>query len=82
MIVPAFAGNGFTVIFFDPVTIPQLPPDDVRVSVAVPTNPAGGVQVAFNVVALGENVPPEVVDHVPPVAGLVTLPPRFAETPP
>lgn len=69
-------------ILFDAEVVPQEPPDEVNVRVAVPVYPAGGVQVAFNVVALGENVPPADDVQVPLVAGALTLPPKAAETPP
>jgi hypothetical protein len=70
------------VILFDADVVPQEPPDEVNVRVAVPVYPASGVQVAFNVVALGENVPPADDVQVPLVAGALTLPPKAAETPP
>jgi hypothetical protein len=59
-----------------------LPPLVVNVNVANPENPAGGVQVAFKVVALGLNVPPAGLDQVPPVAEPPTEPPNGAEVPP
>ena len=59
--------------------VPHEPPLVVSVSVAVPLYPAGGVQVAFNVVALGLKVPPAGVDHVPPVAEPPTEPPNAAD---
>ena len=43
---------------------------------------AGGVHVAFSVVALGVNVPPATVDQVPPVAPPPTDPPSAAVVPP
>jgi hypothetical protein len=64
------------------VAVPQKPPDEVKVSAAVPEKAAGAVHVAFKVVAFGLNVPPAGVDQVPPVAGAVTLPPSAAEVPP
>jgi hypothetical protein len=64
------------------VAVPQIPPEEVKVSVAVPENDAGAVHVAFNVVALGLNVPPADEVHVPPVAGDDTLPPNAADDPP
>ena len=79
---PAFAGSGLTVIDLEPVAVPQAPPDEVNVSVAVPEKAAGAVHVAFKVVAFGLNVPPADDVHVPPVAGDVTLPPNAAEDPP
>ena len=79
---PAFAGSGLTVIDFEPVAVPQIPPEEVKVSVAVPEKAAGAVHVAFNVVAFGLNVPPADDVHVPPVAGAVKLPPNAAEFPP
>ena len=69
-------------ILLEPVAVPQAPPDDVNVSVAVPEKAAGAVHVAFKVVAFGLNVPPADEVHVPPVAGDVTLPPNAAEFPP
>ena len=45
-----------------------LIPVVVNVNTAVPVNPTGGVQLAFNVFALGVKVPPAGVAHVPPVA--------------
>ena len=71
-----------TVMFFDAVAGPQEPPLLVKVKVAVPLNPAGGVQVAFKLVALGLKVPPAFEDQVPPVAEPPTLPPKAAEVPP
>jgi hypothetical protein len=64
------------------VAMPHDPPLVVSVNVAVPLYPAGGVHVAFNVVAFGVKVPPALVDHVPPVAEPPTLPPNAAEVPP
>ena len=81
-IAPAFAGSGLTVIDFEPVAVPQIPPEEVKVSVAVPEKAPGAVHVAFKVVAFGLNVPPADDVHVPPVAGNVTLPPNAAEFPP
>ena len=80
--VPGAPGKGLTAIDLVPLAEPQVPPDDVKVKVAVPEKPAGAVQVAFKVVAFGLNVPPAGVDQVPPVAGAVTLPPNAAEVPP
>jgi hypothetical protein len=79
---PGVAGNGLTVMVFVPVAVPHVPPDEVRVSVAVPEKATGAVQVAFKLVAIGENVPPADEVHVPPMAGDVTLPPSAAEVPP
>jgi len=62
--------------------VPQEPPVVVSVKVAVPLNPAGGVHVAFNVVASGLKVPPAGVDHIPPVATPPTKPFNAAEVPP
>jgi hypothetical protein len=64
------------------VGLPHELPLAVNVSVAVPLYPAGGVHVAFNVVALGLNVPPDDDDHVPPVALPPTEPPSAADDPP
>jgi hypothetical protein len=69
-----------TVLFAD--VVPHEPPLVVRVNVAVPEYPAGGVHVAFKVVAVGLKVPPAGVDHVPPVAPPPTDPPSAAEVPP
>ena len=80
---PAFAvGPGFTVIFLFAEVVPQVPPLVFKVSVAVPEYPAGGVHVAFNVVAFGLKVPPAGVDHVPPVALPLTEPPSATVVPP
>ena len=73
---------GVTSIVFESVSVPQLPPLVVKVKVAVPLYPAGGVHVAFKVVAFGEKVPPAGVDQVPPVAGNATDPPHAADVPP
>jgi hypothetical protein len=70
------------VILLDPEAIPQIPPEEVNVSVAVPEKAAGAVHVAFKVVAFGLNVPPADDVHVPPVAGDDTLPPNAADDPP
>ena len=59
-----------------------LMPVVVKVKVAVPLYPAGGVHVAFNVLAFGLNVPPAGVDHVPPVADPPTLPDNAVVVPP
>lgn len=81
---PAFTiAVGFTITVFEAVAEVQgLPPVEVNSKVAVPLNPAGGVQVAFNVLALGLKEPPEVVDHVPPVADPPTEPPNAEVVPP
>jgi hypothetical protein len=82
-VFPAFAEVvPFTVIIFESVSVPQEPPEVVNVNVAVPEKPAGGVHVAFKVVSFGLKVPPEVVDHVPPVAEPLTEPPKAAVVPP
>lgn len=67
-------GVVFTTCVFDAVVVLQLPPVVVKIKVAVPVKPTGGVQVAvFGVLPeLLANVPPEVVDQVAPVA----LPPK------
>ncbi|WP_198673005.1 hypothetical protein [Algoriphagus litoralis] len=70
-----------TRIVFESVSL-QLPPVVVKVRVAVPEYPAGGVQVALRVLALGLKDPPALELHVPPVAAPATLPPRAAEVPP
>jgi hypothetical protein len=80
---PAVAkGEGVTTICFVSVSVPQEPPEVVNVNVAVPEKPAGGVHVAFKVFALGLKVPPEGVDHVPPVAEPLTDAPRAVVVPP
>jgi hypothetical protein len=81
--VPAFAvGVGLTVIFIVDVTAEQgAMPVVVRVSTAVPEKTDGGVQVAFKVLALGVNVPPAGVVHVPPVAAPPTDPDKIAVLP-
>ena len=56
-------------------------PAVMSVRIAVPTYPTGGVHVAFNVFALGEKVPPSVVDHVPPEAEPPTVPDKEAVPP-
>jgi len=74
---------GFTVICLFADVVPHEPPLVVNVNVAVPLNAAGGVHVAFNVVAFGLNVPPTPPsDHVPPVAPPPTEPPNAPEIPP
>ena len=76
-------GVASTRIVLAAVSVPQEPPLVVNVNVAVPEYAPGGVQVAFNVVAFGENVPPTAPsDHVPEVAEPPTLPPKGAEVPP
>lgn len=70
-----------TTCVLEDVAVPHDPPEEVSVSVAVPLKPPGGVQVAFKVVALGEKVPPDGVDHVPPVAEPPTEPPNGADDP-
>jgi hypothetical protein len=72
---------GFTVTFLLAVAVPQDPPEVVKVSVAEPLYPAGGVQVAFRFVAEGLKVPPALLVHVPPVAP-PTEPPSAAVVPP
>ena len=59
-----------------------LIPVVVNVNVAVPLYPASGVHVAFKVLALGLNVPPAGVDHVPPVAEPPTVPDKAVVVPP
>jgi hypothetical protein len=75
-------GIGVTTIVFDAVVVPQDPPEVVKVRVAVPEYPAGGVHVAFRLVAFGANVPPVGVDHVPPVALPPTEPPNAPDAHP
>jgi hypothetical protein len=75
-------GLGLTTTFFVEKVVPQDPPLVVRVSVAVPVYAGGGVHVALRVVAVGLNVPPAGVDHVPPVALPPTDPPRAVVVPP
>jgi len=75
-------GVGLTICVLLAVATPHEPPLVVNTKVAVPLYAAGGVQFAFNVVAPGENVPPAVVDHVPPVADPPILPPNETEVPP
>ena len=63
--------------------MPQEPPEVVKVKVAVPLYPDGGVQVAFKVAASGLNVPPTPPsDQVPLVAEPPTEPPNGEEVPP
>jgi hypothetical protein len=72
-----------TVMVLFAVTVPHDPPLVVKVKVAVPLYAAGGVQVAFKVVALGVKVPPATLEvQVPPVAEPPMLPPKAAEVPP
>ena len=70
----AVVGGIFTSCVFEAVVVPQEPPVVVKIKVAVPVKPAGGVQVAVFGVnpPLLLNVPPEVVDQVAPMA----LPPN------
>jgi hypothetical protein len=76
-------GVGLTTILTVEVAAEQgLIPVVVNVNVAVPLYPAGGVHVAFNVLAFGLNVPPAGVDHVPPVADPPTLPDKTVVVPP
>ena len=49
----------------------------VNVNVTTPVAPEAGVNVAFNVFGLGKKVPPELDDHVPPVAPPVIEPDKF-----
>ena len=65
------------------VVVPQKPPLVVKVKVAVPLYPPGGVQVVFNEVAPLLKVPPTPPSlHVPPVAPPPTEPPNATEVPP
>jgi hypothetical protein len=75
-------GNELTTCVFEALAVPHDPPFVVNVSIAVPLNPEGGVQVEFNVVAFGLKVPPTGVDHVPPMAEPPMLPPKATEVPP
>jgi hypothetical protein len=75
-------GVGLTRIVLFADTAVHEPPVVVSVSVAVPLYAAGGVQVAFKVVAPGLKVPAAEEDHVPPVAEPPTTPPSPAEVPP
>ena len=81
-VVKTITALGFTTWVLLAVAEPHDPPLLVSVSVAVPLKPAGGDQVAFKVVAFGLKVPPDAVDHVPPVADPPTMPPRGEEVPP
>ena len=75
-------GKAITLIVLEEIAVPQLPPDVVRVNVAVPAYPAGGVQAAFKIsVSEGLNVPPAEEVHDPPVAPPPTEPPNEAEVP-
>jgi len=58
-------GRGFTVTFVVATAALQGPAGSlvVKVNVAVPVNPRGGVHVAFKAFGL-EKVPPELVVHV------------------
>jgi hypothetical protein len=68
--------DGVMVKLFESLTIPQLPPVVVSVSVTEPEYPVGGVYVAFSVVLFGLNVPPiPPSDQTPPVAVPPTDPP-------
>lgn len=70
------AGAGCTTcVLLDAIGV--HPPTVVKVNVAVPLYPNGGVQVAFRSLAEGLKVPAASLLHKPPVA-LVTLPPRGA----
>jgi hypothetical protein len=75
-------GEGVTTWVLLAVVVPQGPPLVVSTNVAVPLYPAGGVHVAFRLVAEGVKVPAALVDHVPPVAEPPTLPPNGSEVPP
>jgi hypothetical protein len=64
---------------FVAVVVPQVPPVVVKVKVAVPTYPVGGVQVVVAGVlpVLFANVPPATFeDQIPPVALPLTEPPK------
>ena len=76
-------GVGLTVTILVSVTAAQgAIPVLVSVRVAVPLNPGGGVQVALRVLASGENVPPDGVDQVAPVADPPVIPFRGFVVPP
>jgi hypothetical protein len=81
--MPALAvGNGRTVIVtFEDTEGQGDIPVVVNVNIDEPEKPAGGVQVAFRELALGEKVPPSGVDQVPPIAAPPTVPVRFAVPP-
>lgn len=81
-VIVTLPGEGLTTMVFESLTVPHNPPEVVSINVAVPVYPAGGVQVAFSVVAFGLNVPPAAVDQVPPVAEPPTVPPNAADVPP
>ena len=82
-VVPAFAvGVWLTVIFtVDVAAVHGFIPVVVSVNTARPEKAAGGAHVAFNDVGLGVNVPPDGVDHIPPVAEPPTVPLIFAVPP-
>ena len=76
-------GVASTRIVLEAVTAPHEPPLVFKVNVAVPEYVPGGVHVAFNVVAFGENVPPTPPSvHVPLVAEPPIVPPNGAEVSP
>jgi hypothetical protein len=76
-------GVGLTAILtVEVAAVHGFMPVVVKVRVAVPLYPAGGVHVAFNVLAFGLNVPPAGVDQVPPVAEPPTLPDKTVVVPP
>jgi hypothetical protein len=55
----------------------EIIPLAVNVKVTAPVAPEEGINVAFNVLAFGKKVPPELEDHVPPVAPPVIDPDKL-----
>ena len=75
--------KALTFIVFPAETPSHVPPLAVRVKVAIPLNPDGGVQVAFKSFALGANIPPMISDvQVALTAGRKIKPPKGSDTPP
>jgi len=76
-------GVAYTNSVLEEAGLPQELPVAVNVSMAVPLYVPGGVQVAFNVVLFGLNVPPTPPSsHIPPVAEPPINPPNAADVPP
>src|SRR5664280_3202806 len=73
-VIAVIAGFGLTAMVLLAVAVPHDPPMVVSVRVAVPLYVPGGVHVALRIVPCGLNVPPAVVDPIPPVAEPPTLP--------